>query len=63
MVVIPLLCALYDLPAEEAQRYVEWSTAKHRATDQWLRGVELPETEEQWRTVLQVLPVVRRHKR
>ena len=65
MVVIPLLCALYDWPAEEARRYVQWSTAEHRPTDQWLQSqhVHLPETEEQWRTVLQVQPVVRHHKR
>ena len=68
MVVIPLLSALYDMPVEEARLYVQWSTAEHRATDEWLGGMEggcvhLPETEEQWRTVQQVQPVVRHHKR
>jgi hypothetical protein len=65
MVAIPLLCALYDSTPEEARRYVQWSTAQHRPTDAWCgaQHVHLPETDEQWRTVLEVQAVVRKHKR
>ena len=64
MVVIPLLSALYDMPVEDIQQYVQKNTARLRDNDKWYPNyVHLPETEEQWRTVVEVQEIVRKHKR
>lgn len=48
MVVIPLLSALYDVPADTAQEYVVHSTCTTRETLRRRRyPVEMPETDEQ----------------
>lgn len=60
MVVIPLLSALYDVPATTAQEYVVHST---RTTRETLRGrrysVEMPETDEQTEVMLSAVEELR----
>jgi hypothetical protein len=48
MVVIPLMSALYDVPALEAQQYVLHSTGHTREVDrEFPQYLHMPETDEQ----------------
>lgn len=48
MVVVPLVMSLFDVSAEEAKLFVEFSTKNYRATDlEWPSYVRMPETKEQ----------------
>jgi hypothetical protein len=62
MVVIPLLCALYQAEGTRMSEFANSATLQHRYTD---RGgyFHLPETKEQEHTVALVEPLVRKKTR
>ena len=48
MVVVPLILSLFDVSANEAKSFVEFSSRNYRSTDtKWPNFVHMPETEEQ----------------
>ena len=61
-VVIPLLCALYDIDYKTASKHVVQQTCMHRITDIGHR-CEMPETEEQVAVARRVEPLVRKRTR
>ena len=64
MVVVPLICAIFEVPTHVAQQYVVWSTGTYRAVDvQYKQYLHMPETEEQVEVAHQVEPYVRKHVR
>ena len=64
MVVVPLLCAIFDVSTEDAMRYVVWSTGNYRANDmEYKQYVHMPETEQQIATAKDAEAYVRNQLR
>lgn len=64
MVVIPLLCSLYQIPIELSSKYVENSTNSCRVSDsKSCYHFDMPETEEQYRVVEQAVEYIRKQDR
>mmetsp|Transcript_13808 Transcript_13808/g.22999 ORF Transcript_13808/g.22999 Transcript_13808/m.22999 type:complete len:472 (+) Transcript_13808:61-1476(+) len=64
MIVIPLLCAIYDISCADAQQYVVWNTGIYRSTDRPYRSyLEMPETADQQQTIQLVEQFVRKRRR
>ena len=64
MIVVPLICAVFDVSYEEAQRFVEESTRGHRPEDAaWPQYVHMPETDDQRQLAQALEGFVRKHRR
>ena len=64
MAAIPLISAVFDVSAAEAQRYVVWSTAHYREVDmEYKQYVHMPETSEQTQAAFSLEPYVRKQSR
>lgn len=64
MVVVPLICALFDICSAEARRFVTAATTTNRKNDQrWRSHIEMPETDEQYNVVCNIESQVRKKLR
>jgi len=59
MVIIPLLCSIYEVPAAEAQNFVTWSTITYRENDRFYASyIRMPETKQQVETAFETVSLV-----